>query len=102
MNLSTLVQKAIEEDVGRGDITSMACIPKEQMCTAKILAKQDLVVCGHEVAQEVFTQRGARYHIAEPEGTFVKKGGVVAEITGNTLAVLSGERLALNFLMRLW
>ena len=101
MNLSELVQRAIEEDVGRGDITSLACIPSTQQCTAQIIAKQDLVVCGHPVAYEVFKQRGAQYQMEVAEGVHVSKGTVIATITGNTLAVLSGERLALNFMMRL-
>ena len=101
MNLTELVQKAIVEDVGRGDITSLACIPKEQNCVAEIVAKEDVVVCGHEVATEVFRQRGALYQSMVAEGTFVSKGTVIARITGNTISVLTGERLALNFLMRL-
>ena len=101
MNLSEIVQRAIEEDIGRGDITSLACIPKTQTCVAQITAKQDVVVCGHDVATEVFRQRGALYQPEVEEGTFVPKGTVISTITGNTISVLTGERLALNFMMRL-
>ena len=101
MNLTDLVHRAILEDVGQGDITSLACIPTSQNCTAQIIAKQDLVVCGHDVAKEVFRQRGATYTADVLEGACVSKGRVISTITGNTISILTGERLALNFLMRL-
>lgn len=101
MHLSELVRLALQEDVGGGDVTTLATIPSTHRSTAKITAKQDLVCFGHEVAQEVFHQMGCHYTPLVEEGVFLSKGTIVATIEGPTGKMLTAERLALNFLMRL-
>ena len=101
MRLSELVRLALQEDVGGGDVTTEATIPLSHTSTANITAKQDVVVFGHAVAAEVFKQMGCVYTPQVDEGVLLPKGTVVAVIQGPTGNMLTGERLALNFLMRL-
>ena len=101
MNLVELVRRSLEEDVGGGDVTTLGCVPAEAVGSGRIIAKQDLVVCGHDAATEVFRQLGADYEIVAPDGTRVSRPDVVATVRGPLQAVLTGERLAMNFLMRL-
>ena len=68
---------------------------------ARIVAKSTLVVCGHLEATEVFRQMGVSYKAEVAEGERVQPGTVVARISGSARAMLTGERLALNFLMKL-
>lgn len=101
MRLSALVQAALEEDLGLGDLTTSACVEPAVVGSATLYAKQELVVCGHAPATEVFQQLGARYTALVEEGRLVQHGTVVAEVEGPLQSLLSGERCALNFLMRL-
>ncbi len=101
MNLSELVRLALQEDVGGGDVTTEATIPKSHTSIAKITAKQDIVCYGHDVARETFAQMGCRYNPQVPEGEWLEKGTIIALIDGPTGNMLTAERLALNFLMRL-
>ena len=97
--LTELVRRALIEDVGPGDITTQSCVPSDATATARIRAKQSLVVCGHDEAAEVCRQVGARYQVRVAEGQVADPGAVVAELSGPARALLTGERLALNFLM---
>ncbi|MCK6506074.1 carboxylating nicotinate-nucleotide diphosphorylase [Myxococcota bacterium] len=101
MHLSELVRLALLEDVGAADVTTEATVPAGLGGAATIRAKQHLVVCGHEAAAEVFRQVGATYRPRAEEGVLVPPGTLVAEVEGPLRALLTGERLALNFLMRL-
>lgn len=101
MQLVQLVQQALMEDVGAGDITTLSTIPRDAESVGIIRAKQELVVCGHEPAQEVFRQVGAVYTPLVEEGILVSAGTQIAKVEGNSRAILTGERLALNFLMKL-
>ena len=101
MNIVELIRRALEEDVGAGDVTTLSTIPADSTSKAVIRAKEQLIVCGHEPAQEVFRQVGARYTMIVPEGELVSAGTIIAELQGNSRALLTGERLALNFLMKL-
>lgn len=97
--LRDLVRQALEEDVGPGDITSAILPPAA--ASGRFLAKSHLVLCGTEVAAEVFRQTGARARFAKRDGTFLREGTVFGTVRGPAPAVLSGERVALNFLQRL-
>lgn len=101
MRLGELVRLALEEDIGSGDITCQATIPETHTATAYIRLKQDAVFCGHAPAKEVFSQMGCVYTELAPEGVFFPSGTEIAEITGTVRNLLSAERLALNFMMRL-
>ena len=101
MRLEQLISEALNEDVGQGDITSEACLDQEQTGTALIRAKQELVVCGHDVAKEVFRQMGTTYTPLVKEGVLIKATTPIASIQGKIAKMLTAERVALNFLMRL-
>ncbi len=103
MILDKIVELALEEDLSLGDITSDTIFTPENQARAVIRAKEDLVLCGMEIARQVF-------HAVDPQITFtplhkdgdeVKTGDVVLELTGSTLAILKAERTALNFMQRL-
>lgn len=99
----TLVAAALQEDIGHGDVTTNACVPADMNATARLLVKSDGVVCGHPVARAAFSALApdVRYDELVPEGAAVTAGTVVATVTGPARAILTGERVALNFMQRL-
>ena len=101
MHLPELVRLALVEDVGPADVTTEATVLAGRRGAATIRAKAPLVVCGHDAAAEVFRQVGASYRPLAAEGSLVQPGTLVAEVEGPLRALLTGERVALNFLMRL-
>lgn len=98
-----LIDLALEEDAGLGDVTSRAIFSAAHRSRAIIDAKQDLVVCGLEVAARVFARVDAALKVQHlvRDGTSVKKGAAVLRVAGPTAALLTAERTALNFLQRL-
>jgi len=99
----TLIELALKEDVGDGDITTDNIIPAESRRKAKMVAKADGVVAGLPVAEMVFRSLDSNlfWNVKTPEGSRVKKGDVMVEFEGTYRALLTGERTALNFLQRL-
>lgn len=101
--LDRLIDLALEEDLGTGDVTTQILIPQNLRGEAHIRAKQDLVVAGLPLAGRVF-RRVDFALIFEPqvaEGQEVTPGTVLARLTGPASGILTGERTALNFLQRL-
>ena len=98
-----LIDLALEEDAGLGDVTSRAIFPAQHRSRAVIDAKQDLVVCGLEVAARVFARvdPALKTKLLARDGDRVKKGANVLRVEGPTAALLTAERTALNFLQRL-
>src|SRR4051794_10828931 len=98
-----VVRRALEEDVGPGDVTTEATIPASAHGRGVLLAKAPLVVAGLDVAAAVFRQVDPRTSLAPRavEGHAVAPGTVIGEVTGPARALLTGERVALNFLQRL-
>jgi nicotinate-nucleotide pyrophosphorylase (carboxylating) len=98
-----LIDLALEEDLGIGDVTTRALIPPDRQGAAQIRAKQHLVVAGLPVAHRVFRRLDPRLQVSQEaeEGEEVAPGTVLARVTGPLAAILTGERTALNFLMRL-
>jgi len=98
-----LIDLALEEDAGLGDITSRAIFSEKHRSRAVIDAKQDLVLCGLEVAARVFTRVDPTLMIKllSRDGVQVKKGALVLQVEGPTASILTAERTALNFLQRL-
>jgi nicotinate-nucleotide pyrophosphorylase (carboxylating) len=98
-----LVERALEEDLGSGDITTRLTLPEGQRARGAFMAKADLVVAGLPVAAEVFQvlDASSRYAPAVEEGSEVKAGTKLAVVEGSAAALLAGERVALNFLQRL-
>jgi nicotinate-nucleotide pyrophosphorylase (carboxylating) len=98
-----LIDLALKDDVGEGDITTDNIVPAEIRRKAKMVAKSDGVVAGLPVAEMVFKKLDHHliWNELTPDGTKVKKGDVLVEFEGTYRALLTGERTALNFLQRL-
>jgi nicotinate-nucleotide pyrophosphorylase (carboxylating) len=98
-----LVRRALEEDIGKGDATSGATILDSQRARGVIVAKSALVVAGLDIAAEVFHQvdPASVVEVRWGDSAHLQQGDVVAFVTGNARALLTGERTALNFLQRL-
>jgi nicotinate-nucleotide pyrophosphorylase (carboxylating) len=98
-----LIELALEEDLGPGDVTTQALIPVDRKGAAQIRAKENLVVAGLPVAHRVFRKLDTQVQFfpAALEGQEVSPGDVLAQVRGPLAAILTGERTALNFLMRL-
>ena len=98
-----LIDLALEEDAGLGDVTSRAIFPAHHRSRAVITAKQNLVVCGLEVAARVFTRLDPVLKVtpAVRDGDLVKAGTIALRVAGRTTALLTAERTALNFLQHL-
>jgi nicotinate-nucleotide pyrophosphorylase (carboxylating) len=98
-----LIDLALEEDAGLGDVTSRSIFPAGHKSRAHIEAGQDLVVCGLEVAARVFARvdPSLRTTALARDGDRVSRGKRVLDIAGPTAALLTAERTALNFLQRL-
>ena len=97
------VENALAEDVGAADLTSEFLLPADHRSKARIFAKQEAVVAGTEVAQSVFHQLDPALAITvrKQDGDSVAPGDTVLEIAGLTRSILTGERVALNFIQRL-
>ncbi|HWA27895.1 MAG TPA: carboxylating nicotinate-nucleotide diphosphorylase [Lacunisphaera sp.] len=98
-----LIDLALEEDAGLGDITSRAIFPARHRSRAVIDAKQELVICGLEIAARVFakTDPAIKTRLLARDGDRVKQGAKVLRLEGPTASLLTAERTALNFLQRL-
>jgi nicotinate-nucleotide pyrophosphorylase (carboxylating) len=102
-SINEIVERALKEDLGSGDITTRAIQNRSHRARGSIRAKQKLVVCGQTAAREVFRQLSPknRYRTKIADGKVAQNGDLIAEIDGNLNTLLSGERTALNLLMHL-
>ena len=98
--LEAIVRHALIEDIGRGDITTQLTIPKETMIKAKIIAKEDFLLCGITVAEKVFKSVDSSVGFIQniKEGKMVKAKKTIATISGKASSILTAERVALNIL----
>jgi nicotinate-nucleotide pyrophosphorylase (carboxylating) len=101
--LRELITRLLEEDIGYGDITTLAIVPPQAQGHGRFLAKEALVLAGLDVAGAVFhtIDQTIRLDSATPEGAALPSGSVIAEIHGPARALLTAERVALNLLQRL-
>lgn len=101
--IERLVAAALAEDVGVADVTTEATVSPECVGIAEILVKEPGVVCGLAVAEATFRTLDpeVRFDARVPEGAVLDTPAVVAVVTGSERAILTGERVALNFLGRL-
>jgi nicotinate-nucleotide pyrophosphorylase (carboxylating) len=98
-----LIDLALAEDIGPGDITTDNLVDAQVPGHGEIVAKQDLVIAGLDIAKRVFQRLDDSivYQASFQDGEFVTKGSRVVTISGRLAALLSAERTALNFLQRL-
>jgi len=97
------IRNALAEDIGAGDPTSEILVPTDHQSEARIFAKETAVVAGTETARAVFRQLDPQIsvEIRRPDGESVRPDDTVLEISGRTRSILTGERVALNFIQRL-
>jgi nicotinate-nucleotide pyrophosphorylase (carboxylating) len=98
-----LIRMALAEDSGPGDITVKSFVPANKQARGTILAKESGIVAGIEVAQEVFQilDPAIRTKALRTNGDGVRRGDAVITLEGPAGSILTGERIALNFLQRL-
>jgi nicotinate-nucleotide pyrophosphorylase (carboxylating) len=98
-----LIDSAIAEDIGSGDATSIAVVPRELKAKAAIMAKDEGVVAGLPIIKAVYSKRDSRVAVTPTihDGTPVKPGDILVNLEGPCVAILTYERIALNFLQRL-
>jgi nicotinate-nucleotide pyrophosphorylase (carboxylating) len=101
--LERIVHAALAEDIGAGDVTTEATVAPDAVGTAELLVKEHGVVCGLEVAEATFRalDPDIRFEALSSDGDVVEPPAVVARVSGSERAILTGERVALNFVGRL-
>ena len=101
--LAEIVERALREDLGFGDITTDRIVPADQSARGLIQSKDNGVLAGIEVARRVFQYLDPQvtFIAFKRDGQVLWPGDLIAEISGSARAILSGERVALNFLQRL-
>jgi nicotinate-nucleotide pyrophosphorylase (carboxylating) len=104
LTFEPIVRAALLEDIGSGDITTLATIPEDSVAVGTLLAKSRMVLCGIEVARRAFelVDENVSVQVIEPDGTrLAGNREVIARITGRARSILTAERVALNFLQRM-
>ena len=101
--IDSIIDLALAEDVSHGDITSEGLIPPELEGKASILAKDEGIIAGGEVARRVFLRvdPSLKVELLIKDGARVQPGDIVAIVSGKVISILKAERTALNFLQRL-
>jgi nicotinate-nucleotide pyrophosphorylase (carboxylating) len=102
--IDALVQGALDEDLGTGDITTRNILDADSIWTAEVRAKQSLTLCGTEIFRRAFTLLDSSCQFPGPclgDGERISPGDVIMKIQGKGVALLEGERTALNLLQKL-
>ncbi len=101
--LTDIVALALQEDLGPGDLTSRLTIPQGTKGRASLVAREALILSGAAVAREAFRQvdESLKFELVAADGDHLEPGDVIARLDGLAASILTGERVALNFLMRL-
>ncbi|NIP30767.1 MAG: carboxylating nicotinate-nucleotide diphosphorylase [Candidatus Dadabacteria bacterium] len=102
-DVEKIIDNALREDVGDGDITTEALFDRSISCHAVIRSKEDGILCGLPVAQLVFERLDGslKWNENKKDGDLLKEGDKIVEVVGNQKHILTGERLALNILQRM-
>jgi nicotinate-nucleotide pyrophosphorylase (carboxylating) len=102
-DIDRIVLAALAEDIGDGDITTLSTIPEDLRLTGRFLAKESGVVAGIQLVWRAFALLDPRVELLVliGDGVCVERGQVIAQVSGPGRAILTGERVALNFLQRM-
>jgi nicotinate-nucleotide pyrophosphorylase (carboxylating) len=95
--MTPIVRLALDEDIGSGDITTLACVPEDRRARGRFIAREPLVIAGLNVLRELYDQ----LTLLKRDGDKCIDGEIVAEVEGAARLLLTRERVALNFLQRL-
>ncbi|MBR3980029.1 MAG: carboxylating nicotinate-nucleotide diphosphorylase [Bacteroidales bacterium] len=101
--IDAVIDIAFKEDIGDGDHTTLSCIPHDLEGRARLLVKQDGILCGVELAKKIFAKFDPTLKMTQylHDGDAIKKGDVAFVVEGKTISILQTERLVLNFMQRL-
>jgi nicotinate-nucleotide pyrophosphorylase (carboxylating) len=101
--MEDIIDRALAEDLGKGDVTTEALIGGDQQGTGFIVAKEEGILAGTEAAKQVFHRidPALKVEILVEDGARVEPGNKVARVSGSIASILKAERIALNFLQRL-
>lgn len=102
-NLDQIIEGALQEDIGHQDMTTFHLVPREQQARGAFYVKNAGILAGLGVAREVLLRldRDLMFEVLVEDGSEVNPGDQVATVTGSAAALLTGERVALNFMQRL-
>lgn len=103
MTIDEIIVKALREDIGEGDHTSLSTIPANAFGKARLLVKEEGILAGVDIARKVFYHTDDRIRMEQfiQDGTRVKPGDIAFEVSGPSIALLTAERTALNFMQRM-
>lgn len=103
MLIDDIITRALAEDLGDGDHTSLACIPADARGKARLLVKEPGIIAGIEIARRVFEKVDKKTIFTQilNDGDLIKPGDIAFTVEGNPVSILSSERLALNFMQRM-
>lgn len=98
-----IITRALAEDIGTGDITTISTVPDDKIIKGNLIAKEPGVICGINILRDVFYKVDSNLKILMHvnDGAHVNSGDLLAEISGLASSILTGERVALNFIQRL-
>lgn len=97
------IELSLSEDIGDGDHSSLACISKSETNKAKLVAKQEGIICGIDIAREVYAlvDKSIKFTAMMNDGDRIKKGDIIFRVEGSAIGILTSERTALNYMQRL-
>ncbi|WKK67422.1 carboxylating nicotinate-nucleotide diphosphorylase [Lutimonas zeaxanthinifaciens] len=103
IELQGIIKNGIREDIGEGDHSSLACIPKDAKGKAKLLVKENGIIAGVEFAKMIFREVDPDLKVETfiDDGTLVNEGDIVFFVTGSSQSILKAERLVLNAMQRM-
>lgn len=103
LNADELIRMALREDISSEDVSTNAVMPKAQDGEVELISKQDGIICGMDVYERVFKILDDSVVVEKyvEDGDEVKKGQLMAKVKGDVRVLLSGERVALNYLQRM-
>jgi nicotinate-nucleotide pyrophosphorylase (carboxylating) len=103
VTIDEIILKALREDIGEGDHTSLSTIPTYALGKARLLVKEEGILAGVDIARKVFFHTDDRILFEQfiEDGARVKVGDVAFEVSGPSIALLTAERTALNFMQRM-
>lgn len=101
--IDATIDIAFKEDIGDGDHTTLSCIPHDLEGRARLLVKQDGILCGVDLAKKIFHKFDPTLKMTQylHDGDKIKKGDIAFVVEGKTISILQTERLVLNFMQRL-
>ncbi|MEZ5196471.1 MAG: carboxylating nicotinate-nucleotide diphosphorylase [Bacteroidales bacterium] len=103
LEIDKIIDEALREDIGDGDHTSLATIPETAMGKARLMIKENRILCGTRIAEKVFKKVDpkTKFNLLIQDGSKIVKGDEAFTVEGHSRSILMAERLALNFMQRL-